>query len=95
MFMVEIKIDASKIKGEGSDIVQQLVVYLKEKTSGEVSNDGGKMTLKTESEGVSKKYVRVLLKKFLHHKELKDSYRVIGGEEETLKIGERKIYEAE
>ena len=93
--MVEIKIDASKIKGEGSDVVQQLVVFLKEKTSGEVANDGGKMTVKTESEGVSKKYVRLLLKKFLHHKELKDSYRVISGEEDTLKIGERKIYEAE
>lgn len=93
--MVEIKVDASKIKGEGSDVVQQLVEYLKEKTSGEVANDDGKMTVKTESKGVSKKYVRVLLKKFLHHKELKESYRVISDEEDILKIGERKIYETD
>ena len=93
--MVEIKVDASKIKSEGSDVVQELTAYLKEKTAGEVTNDGGKMTLKTEAKGVSKKYVRVLLRKFLHHKELKDTYRVIGGEEDTLLIKERKIYEAD
>jgi hypothetical protein len=93
--MVEIKVDASKIKSEGSDVVQELSAYLKEKTAGEVTNDGGKMTLKTEAKGVSKKYVRVLLRKFLHHKELKDTYRVIGGEEDTLMIKERKIYEAD
>ncbi len=91
--MVEIKVDASKLKGEGSDVVKELSAYLKEKTAGEVTNDGGKMTLKTEAKGVSKKYVRVLLKKFLHHKELKDVYRVIGGEEDTLAINERKTYE--
>ncbi len=91
--MVEIKIDASKIKGEGSDVVKALADFLKEKTSGEVTNEGGKMTLKTEAAGVNRKYVRVLLKKFLHQKEIKDIYRVIGGEEETLAISERKVYE--
>jgi len=91
--MVEIRIDASKIKGEGSDVVKALADFLKEKTAGEVTNEGGKMTLKTESEGVNRKYVRVLLKKFLHQKELKGTYRVIGAEEETLAISERKVYE--
>jgi hypothetical protein len=93
--MVEIKIDASKIKGEGSDVVQQLADFLKEKAAAEVKNDGGKMTLKTEAQGVNKKYVRVLLKKFLHQKELKESYRVIAGEEDTLRISERRIYDEE
>ncbi len=91
--MVEIKVDASKIKGEGSDVIQALVDYLKEKTAGEVANDGGKLTVKSDAKGVSKKYVRVLLKKFLHHKEIKDIYRVIGGEEDTLVVKERKVYE--
>jgi hypothetical protein len=93
--MVEIKIDASKIKGEGSDVVQELANYLKEKTAGEVANEGGKMTLKTEGAGVNRKYIRVLLKKFLHHKELKNNYRIVGGEEDTLLVNERKIYEEE
>jgi hypothetical protein len=60
-----------------------------------VKNDGGKMTLNTEAEGVNRKYVRVLLKKFLHQQELKEYYRVIGGEEDTLKIGERRVEEEE
>ncbi len=92
--MVEIKIDASKLKGEG-DATIQLIAFLKEKTAGDVTNSGGKLTLKTEASGVNRKYVRVLLKKFLHQKELKETYRVIGGEEEALAIGERKVYEEE
>ena len=91
--MVEIKIDASKLKNAGSDIMTQLAAFLQEKTAGEVKNDGGKLALKTEASGVDRKYVRVLLKKFLHQKELKSNYRVIGGEDEALAIGERKIYE--
>ncbi len=90
--MVEIKIDASKIKGEAASILQ-LAAFLKEKTAGDVTNEGGKMTLKTTAEGVNKKYVRVLLKKFLHHQELKEAYRVTAGEEDTLTISERKVYE--
>ncbi len=91
--MVEIKVDASKIKGEEKDAVVQLAAFLKEKTGGDVTNDGGKMTVKTESVGVNKKYVKVLLNKFLHHKALKANYRVIIGEEDTLTVNERKSYE--
>ena len=93
--MVEIKIDTSKMKGEGGDVIKALADFLKEKTAGEVATDSGKLTLKTEAAGVNRKYVRVLLKKFLHQKELKETYRVIGGEDEELRISERKTYEAE
>ena len=93
--MVEVKVDASKIKGEEKDVFVQLAAFLKEKTGGEVSNEGGKMAVKTEAVGVNKKYVKVLLKKFLHHKMLKGGYRVIAGEEETLTINERKGVEEE
>ena len=93
--MVEVKVDASKIKGEEKDVFLQLAAFLKEKTGGEVSNEGGKMAVKTEAVGVNKKYVKVLLNKFLHHKELKASYRVIVGEEDTLKINERRGIEEE
>jgi hypothetical protein len=93
--MVEVKVDASKIKGEEKDITTQLATFLKEKTAGEVSNDGGKMVVKSEAVGVSKKYVKVLLNKFLHHKELKGNYRVIAGKEDSLTINERKGTEEE
>ncbi|MCW4009227.1 MAG: 60S ribosomal protein L22 [Candidatus Bathyarchaeota archaeon] len=88
--MVEIKVDASKLKGEEKTIFAQLAAFLKEKSGGEVSNDGGKMVVKSEAVGVDKKYVKVLLNKFLHHKELKENFRVIAGEEDTLKINKRK-----
>ncbi len=93
--MVEIKVDASKIKGEAPDILTQLQSFLKEKTGGEVTNDGGDMVVKTEGAGVNKRYVKVLLNKFLHHNELKGNYRIIAGEEDTLEINERRVYEEE
>ena len=93
--MVEVKVDASKLKSEGSDTITNLAAFLKEKTGGEVTNDGGDLVVKTEAAGVNKKYVKVLLNKFLHHNEFKETYRVIAGEEDTLTINERKIYEEE
>ncbi len=93
--MVEIKVDATKIKGEEKDSLEQLAAFLKEKTGGEVSNDNGKMVVKTEAVGVNKKYVKVLLNKFLHHKELKTNFRVIAGEDNTLTLNERKTAEEE
>jgi hypothetical protein len=93
--MVEVKVDASKLKSEGSDTITNLAAFLKEKTGGEVTNDSGDLVVKTEASGVNKKYVKVLLNKFLHHNEFKETYRVIAGEEDTLTINERKIYEEE
>ncbi|MCW4005855.1 MAG: 60S ribosomal protein L22 [Candidatus Bathyarchaeota archaeon] len=91
--MAEIKVDASKLKSEGAAVTSQLISFLKEKTSAEVSNEGGKINVKTPEVGVNKKYIRVLLKKFLHQNDLKATYRVIGGDENALLINERKIYE--
>lgn len=91
--MAEIKINVSELKSEGKDVVKTLTDFLKEKTSAEVVADAKLLTVKGEGEAVSKKYLRLLLKKFLHKNELKDTYRVIGGEEETLAIKERRVYE--
>ncbi len=93
--MVEMKIDASEIKREEKNIIQQLADFLKEKTSAEVTTEAEVVTVKGEGEAVSKKYLRVLMKKFLHHQELKEYYRVIADDEDTLKVKERKLYENE
>lgn len=94
--MVEMKINASEIKGEGSDITKQFADFLKEKTGAEVSSESNTVTVKGEGEAVSKKYLRILAKKFLHKRELTDTYRVISDEEEnTLKIKARKLNEEE
>jgi hypothetical protein len=95
--MTEIMIDASGLKGEGNETIQALAAFLKEKTSAEVSADGQKLTVKGEGAAVSKKYLRVVVKKFLHKRELKEDYRVISDSEEenALKVKERKTYEEE
>ena len=93
--MVEVKVDASELKGEGAEIVSELAVFLKEKTSADVTAEGQDVTVKGEGEAVSKKYVKVLLKKFLHKRELKETFRVIMGEDGELKVKERKLYEEE
>ncbi|MEM2099012.1 MAG: 60S ribosomal protein L22 [Candidatus Bathyarchaeia archaeon] len=93
--MVEIKIDASEIKHEAKDIIKQLADFLKEKTNTEVTTEAEKVTVKGEGEAASKKYLRVLLKKFLHKQKLKEYYRIIATDEDTLKVKERKLYEEE
>jgi hypothetical protein len=60
-----------------------------------VTTEGKKITVKGEGEAVTKKYLRVLLKKFLHKRELKENFRIISDEENTLKVKERKTFEEE
>jgi len=93
--MTEIKVEISDLKGEGSDVIKQLADFLKEKTGAEVKSEGSQVTVEGESHAVSKKYLRVLLRKFLHKSELKDTFRVIGGRENILTIKEKKLYEEE
>ncbi len=90
---LEIKVDASEIKKEKSDVVKSLVEFLKDKTSADVSADAEMVTVKGEGDAVTKKYIKVLVKKFLHKQELKESFRVIMDEENTLKVKERRLYE--
>ena len=89
--MVEMKVDASELKGEGK-IVEKLSDFLKDKTGGDVSTEGKTVTVKGEGEALSKKYIRITVKKFLHKHELTETFKVIG-EEEALKIKERKLAE--
>jgi len=91
--MVEMKVDASELKGDETKLIEKLADFLKEKTGGEVATEAKTITVKGEGEALSKKYVRVTLKKFLHKHELSESFRVISNEENTLKIKERKLNE--
>jgi len=93
--MVELKVNASELEGDEAKLFEKLSDYLKEKTGGEVSHDGKTVTLKGEGAALSKKYVRVTLKKFLHKHELSEEFRVIADEENTLKIKHRRLAEEE
>ena len=90
---MEIKVDASEIKGEKDNVIKDLEDFLKEKTSAEVVTEGEKLTVKGEGDAVTKKYVKVLLKKFLHKQNLTETFRVIMDKEDTLKLKERRLYE--
>ena len=90
---MEIKVDASELKREKGDILKDLADFLKEKTSADIATESKEVTVKGEGEAVTKKYVKVLLKKFLHKQALKENYRVIMDEDNVLKVKERRLYE--
>ncbi len=91
--LAELRIDVSELKSEGSDVIKELAEFLREKTATEVESRTDEITVKGEEKALSKTYFRVLLKKFLHRRDLKEYFRVIGGQEDTLTIKEKKIVE--
>ena len=93
--MVEIKIEISELKNEGSDMIKELTAYLKERTNSKVDTETNNVVVKDEEGKLSRTYLRVLLRKFLHKKELKDYFRVIGGKENTLVVKAKKVEEEE
>ena len=92
--MTETKINISELKSEGSDLIKEMAGFLKEKTKAEVETTVDAIIVKGEGGYVSRKYLRVLLKKFLHKKELKEYFKVIG-KENALMVKEKKIAEEE
>ena len=92
---MEIKVNASELKREKSDLIKALTAFLKEKTSADVTSESEMVTVKGEGDAVTKKYVKVLLKKFLHKQDLTETYRVIMDKEDVLKVKERRLYEEE
>ena len=93
---IEMKVDVSELKGDEAKLIEKLQDFLKEKTGGETTTEAKILTVKGEGEALSKKYIRVTLKKFLHKHEIDDYYRVISGKEEgTLRIKQRRLEEEE
>ena len=92
---METRVSTSELKREGSHLIEELVEFLKEKTKTEIEQGTDDITLKDENNVLSRTHLRVLLRKFLHKKELKDYYRIIAGKESNLVVKERKTYEEE
>lgn len=93
--MSETKINISELKSEGGDLIKELAEFLKEKTEVDVETATSQIIVKSEEKPVPRKYLRVLLRKFLHKNELRNYFRVIGGRENTLIVKERKVSEEE
>ena len=91
--MKETKIDVSELKNEGSDLIQQLASFIKDKTKSDVETATNDIIVKGEGKTVSRTYLRVILRKFLHKEELREFFRVIGGKENVLIVKEIKIAE--
>ena len=91
--MVEIEVNIADLKGEGSDLINELAEFLGEKTEVEVETRTDEIVVIGEGKTVSKKYLRVILRRFLHQTDLKDFFRVISGGESGLIVKERKIQE--
>ena len=90
---VEMKVDASELKGDEKDLITKLADFLKEKTGGEVTTAAEVVTVKGQGEALSKKYIRITVKKFLHKHELTELFRVIGDKENQLRIKNRGFEE--
>jgi hypothetical protein len=93
--MVEVKVNISELKGEGGSVIKDLTNFLKEKTKAEVEATIDALIVKGEGKNVSRTYLRVLLKKFLHRNELRDYFRVIGAKEGALMFKAKKAAEEE
>jgi len=93
--MAETRVDISKLKTEGSDLIKELAEFLKGKTNTEIETTTNEIIMKNEEKTIPRSYVRVLLRKFLHQQELREFYRIIGGKENTLVVKERAIKEEE
>lgn len=85
---MEIKIDISDLKTEGEDVIKELTGFLAEKLGVDVEKSADNLLVKGE---VQKRYLRVLLRKFLHKSGLKEYFRVISKDENVLSVKERKI----
>jgi len=90
--MAETRVNISEMKSEDSSLIKELAEFLKEKTEAEVETTVDAIIVKSEDKNVSRKYVRVLLKKFLHKNELKEYFRIIGTEE-TITVKRKKTAE--
>jgi len=93
--MAELKVDISELKVEGGDVIKELADFIKEKTGVKVETTTSEIVVKSDKEAISKPYLRVLLRKFLHKTDLKDYFKVIGSKENTFLVKEKKATEEE
>lgn len=88
------KIDISELHSKYSSEVKKLAEFLEEKLKMKTDVSDREIALKPKEKGetasVSKEYLRVLLRKYLHREDLKEEFRVIAGKENVWVIKERK-----
>lgn len=89
--MVKIVVNVKELRSKADgDSVKDLAELLEKKTGVKPSVSGDELVLEDEEKALSKAYVRVLLRKFLHASDLREDFRVIAGENGALMFKERK-----
>ena len=86
--MPEITIEVSDLRKEGADKIKDLAEFIETRMKVELTVDA--KTISIKDGGPSKRYLRVLIRKFLHRSELKGRYRLISGGESTMIIKRRR-----
>ena len=84
-------IEISELRSRYAETVKELVEFLESKLGVKVDVSDREVKVESEKGTVSRDYLRVLLRKFLHREDLREEFRVISGPEKTLVIKERKI----
>jgi hypothetical protein len=86
--MTEITIEVSDLRKEGAGKINDLAEFIKARMKVELAVETKTISLKDG--GPSKRYLRVLIRKFLHKNKLKERYRLISGGENIMIIKRRK-----
>jgi len=94
----EIRIDVSKLEEEEENYPDLLKNFLKDRMNVTVEVSKGQVILALEEGEESlarRKRVRQLLKKFIHKRNLKESFRAVSGGENSFIIGRRRKRESD
>ncbi len=86
--MPETTIDVSDLRQAGTDKIKDLAEFIEARMKVELAVETKTISLKDGKP--SKRYLRVLIRKFLHKNKLKERYRLISGGENTMIIKRRK-----
>lgn len=86
--MPEITIDVSDLRQAGAEKIKDLAEFIEARIKVELAVETKTISLKNGEP--SKRYLRVLIRKFLHKNKLKERYRLISGGENTMVIKRRK-----
>jgi len=92
--MSSLVIDVSDLRGQDAKKVKELAEFLKDKVDMEVKAAENEVVLSSKKgeEAPTRRYLRVLIRKFLHRAELREEFRLISAKEGTFKIKRRKSH---
>lgn len=96
--MSKVAIEISELRAsDGDEAVKNLKDFLENKIGTKTEVTSKEIILKAEEKTSlpAKSHIRVLLRKFLHQAELKDSFRVIAGKENAFVVKMKKTAKEE